>query len=176
MPTPGQAASNVSSVSFDDLLAANREYAKDFPHPGFDGIAQKGVLMITCMDSRIDPLDVIGLGHGDAKILRSPGGMVSDTMLKGAVMSVHLLNVDRILVVPHTKCAMASSTEKDLHQIIAERSGLDTSWLTFGASPDQIERLHADVAKLRSHPLIKDRAEVGGFMYDVETGLLDQLA
>ena len=163
-------------MSFDDLLAANREYATEFPHHGFDGIARKGVLMITCMDSRIDPLDVIGLGHGDAKILRSPGGTVSDTMLKGAVMSVHLLNVDRILVVPHTKCAMASSSEQDIHQLIAERSGMDVSWLTFGASSDQIERLKSDVAKIRSHPLVKDRAEVGGFLYDVDTGLLDQLA
>jgi carbonic anhydrase len=162
-------------VTFDDLLEANRQYADHFPHPGFDGIAHRGVLMVTCMDSRIDPLDVIGLGHGDAKILRSPGGQVSDTMLKGAIMSVHLLNVDRILIMPHTKCAMASSTEKDIHQVLSERVGMDTSWVTFGASHDQIERLHADVAKVRSHPLIAGRAEVGGFMYDVETGLLEQL-
>lgn len=167
--------SKITKVSFDDLLEANRQYAEHFPHAGFDGIARRGVLMITCMDSRIDPLDVIGLGHGDAKILRSPGARVSDTMLKGAVLSVHLLNVERILVVPHTKCAMASSTEKDLHAIIDERSGMDTSWLTFGASPDQIDRLHADVRKITSHPLVKDRAEVGGFMYDVDTGLMEQL-
>lgn len=162
-------------MSFDDLLEANRKYAEHFPHAGFDGIARKGVLMITCMDSRIDPLDLVGLGHGDAKILRSPGGQVSDTMLKGAIMSVHLLGVTRILVVPHTKCAMASSTEKDIHQLLTERTGADTSWVTFGASPHQIERLNADVSKIRSHPLIKDRAEVGGFMYDVDSGLLEQL-
>lgn len=162
-------------MSFDDLLDANRHYAESFPHGGFDGIARRGVLMVTCMDSRIDPLDIVGLGHGDAKILRSPGGQVSETMLKGAVLSVHLLGVDRIMIVPHTKCAMASGTDEDIREVIAERSGMDTSWVTFGASPDQIQRLHSDVAKVRNHPLIKDKAEVGGFMYDVDSGLLQQL-
>lgn len=162
-------------MSFDDLLQANRKYAEDFPHGGFDGIARKGVLMITCMDSRIDPLDVIGLGHGDAKILRSPGGQVSDTMLKGAILGVHLLGVDRILIMPHTKCAMASGTDSNIREVIAERSGLDTTWVHFGATTDQITRLHEDVSKVRNHPLLKERVEVGGFMYDVDTGLLDQV-
>lgn len=162
-------------MSFDDLLEANKKYAADFPHAGFDGIARKGVLMITCMDSRIDPLDVVGLGHGDAKILRSPGGMVSDTMLKGAILGVHLLGVERIILMPHTKCAMASGTDQNIRDVIAERSGLDTTWVHFGATTDQITQLHQDVAKLRNHPLLKDRVEVGGFMYDVDTGLLEQI-
>lgn len=162
-------------MSFDDLLAANLEYATDFPHQGFDGIARKGVLMITCMDSRIDPLDMIGLGHGDAKIMRTPGGTVSSTTLTGCVLSVHLLNVDRIMIVPHTKCAMASATDEDIRQVISDRDGLDTSWVNFGTSPDQLQRLDRDVKMVSSHPLIKDRAEVGGFLYDVDTGKLEQL-
>lgn len=162
-------------MSFDDLLAANRTYAADFPHAGFDGLAAKGVLMITCMDSRIDPLEVIGLKHGDAKILRSPGGMVSDTMLKGAILGVHTLNVDRIMVMAHTKCAMASGSDQDIRAVIKERSGLDTTWVHFGATQDQITRLHEDVSKLTNHPLLKDRVEVGGFMYDVDTGLIKQI-
>lgn len=162
-------------MSFDDLLAANRDYAKDFPHAGFDGIARKGVLMITCMDSRIDPLDMVGLGHGDAKIMRTPGGAVSSTTLTGCVLSVHLLNVDRIMVVPHTKCAMASGTDDDIRQVISERNGLDTSWVNFGASKDQLQRLRRDCEMIAGHPLIKDRAEVGGFMYDVDSGTLEQL-
>lgn len=162
-------------MSFDDLLESNRRYAESFPHAGFDGRARAGVLMLTCMDSRIDPLDVIGLSHGDAKILRSPGGILSETMLQGCILGVHLLGVERILVMPHTKCAMASGTDADIHELITARSGLDTTWVSFGASPDQLTRLNSDVATLRNHPLLKDRAEVGGFMYDVDTGLLEQL-
>lgn len=162
-------------MSFDDLLAANRTYVSEFPHHGFDGIARRGVLMVTCMDSRIDPLDMIGLGHGDAKILRTPGGVIDAGALTGCILGVNLLQVDRILLVPHTKCAMASGTDDDLRHIIEERHGLDTTWLDFGASPDQLQRLRKDFDKVSKHPLIKGRAEVGGFMYDVDTGALEQL-
>lgn len=162
-------------MSFEDLCEANRHYAERFPHKDFDGMARRGVLIITCMDSRIVPLDVVGLGHGDAKILRSPGGQVSESILRGAILGVHLLGVTRILVMPHTKCAMASGTDSDLQELIAQRSGMDSTWISFGSTPDQLTRLAEDVAKLRNHPLLKDRVEVGGFIYDVDTGLLDQV-
>ncbi|MDO5092968.1 MAG: carbonic anhydrase [Propionibacteriaceae bacterium] len=162
-------------MSFDDLLAANRDYAAAFTRQGVSGIAQAGVAIVTCMDSRIDPLPMVGLGPGDAKILRSPGGWVAPWTMTGLVLAVQLLQVTRILLIPHTRCAMAG-TDESLHQSIAERSGLDATWLSFGANPDQLSRLKQDVAAVRSHPLLKDHAEVGGFMYDVDTGLLEQLA
>lgn len=163
-------------MSFNDLLEANREYATDFAHGGFDGIARAGVAILTCMDSRIEPLEMVGLHIGDVKILRSPGGRVSTSMMTGLVLSVQLLQVDRIMIIPHTKCAMANGSDEDIRQVISERSGLDTTWLDFGTTQDQVQRLHHDVRAARNHPLIKDRAEVGGFMYDVDTGLLEQLA
>ncbi len=161
-------------MSFDDLLQANQRYAENFPHSGFDGIAREGVLILTCMDSRIDPRLMIGMEHGDVKILRSPGGRVSTSMLTGAVLSVQLLNVDRIMIVPHTKCAMAGS-EDDIRKTIEQRSGANTSWITFGASSDQMDRLRRDVDMVNSHPLVNGVAEVGGFLYDVDTGVLDQI-
>ncbi len=163
-------------MSFTDLLDANRDYAKDFEHGGFDGIARSGVAILTCMDSRIEPLSMVGLHIGEAKILRSPGGRVSTSMMTGLALSVQLLNVDRIMIVPHTKCAMANGSDEDIRATISERSGMDTTWLDFGTTQDQVQRLHHDVRAIRNHPLIKDRAEVGGFMYDVDTGVLDQLA
>lgn len=162
-------------MSFNDLLEANQGYAKDFEHGGFDGIARAGVAILTCMDSRIEPLEMVGLHIGDVKILRSPGGRVSTSMMTGLVLSVQLLQVDRIMIIPHTKCAMASGSDEDIRATISERSGMDTTWLDFGTTQDQVQRLHHDVRAVRNHPLIKDRAEVGGFMYDVDTGLLDQL-
>ena len=66
------------SSAFDDLLAANREYAATFDMAGFDGIAHAGIAIITCMDSRLDPLDMVGLKPGDAKIFRNPGGRVTE--------------------------------------------------------------------------------------------------
>ena len=160
---------------FDDLLTANRDFAEHFELGGFDGVARAGVAMVTCMDSRIDPLRMIGLGPGDAKIFRNPGGRVTPQALEALVLGVHLLNVRRVLVVPHTRCAMASATEEELRERIGESSGLDASWQRFGVVADQRDALRRDVAAVRSHPLIGDRAEVGGFLYDVDSGLLEQL-
>jgi carbonic anhydrase len=161
-------------VSFDDLLAANREFAADFDLSGFDGIAHAGVAIVTCMDSRIDPLGMLGLKPGDAKIFRNPGGRVTPQALEALVLGVHLLNVERILVVPHTRCAMASSTLEQVRERVGASAGQDVSWQQFSMVADQEAALLDDVHKVRAHPLIPDTVEVGGFIYDVDTGLLDQ--
>ena len=159
-------------ADFEDLLAANEQFAGTFALSGFDGIAHAGIAMVTCMDSRIDPLAMIGLGPGDAKILRNPGGRVTDQVLVALVLGVTLLNVQRILIVEHTRCAMATSTEAELHERISASTGTDASWLTLGVITDQKSTVRADVQKVRSHPLISGDVAIGGFLYDVETGLL----
>ncbi len=158
---------------FDDLLAANRDFAENFALSGFDGVAHAGVAMVTCMDSRIDPLGMIGLSPGDAKILRNPGGRVTDQALVALVLGVNLLKVDRILVVEHTRCAMASSSEDELRARVGEEAGVDASWMSLGVIEDQRSTVRADVLKVVAHPLIGDHVTVGGFLYDVDTGLLE---
>ena len=160
--------------AFDDLLGANRTYAESFDLGGFDGVAHAGIAIVTCMDSRIDPLRMVGLQPGDAKIFRNPGGRVTSAALEALVLGVHLLNVQRILVVPHTRCAMASSTLEELRERVGESAGQDASWQTFGVVADQVAALEDDVRRVRSHPLIPDTVAVGGFVYDVDTGLLTQ--
>ena len=162
-------------MAFDDLLEANRTFADAFSLKGFDGIAKAGVAVVTCMDSRIDPLGMLGLKPGDAKIFRNPGGRVNEPALEALVLAVHLLNVNRIVVIPHTRCAMAAQTEDELHAKINELTGTDSTWQRFHVVDDQRKALRTDLMKVRSHPLIGERAEVGGFIYDVDTGLLDPL-
>ncbi len=159
---------------FDDLLAANASYAEHFEGGHFDGIAHAGVAIVTCMDSRIDPLRMVGLQNGDAKIFRNPGGRVTPQALEALVLGVHLLNVDRILVVPHTRCAMSASTQRELRERVGRSAGQDVTWQQFSVVDDQIAALVEDVAKVRSHPLIPDTVAVGGFLYDVDTGLLER--
>jgi carbonic anhydrase len=159
-------------TDFDDLLAANRAYAGTFEYSGFDGIAKAGVAIVTCMDSRIDPLGIIGLSPGDAKILRNPGGRVTDQALVALVLGVTLLKVDRVLIVEHTRCAMASSTEDELRRRVGSEAGTDASWMSLGVIDDQVAAVRDDVAKVKAHPLIGDHVAVGGFIYDVDTGLL----
>jgi carbonic anhydrase len=160
---------------FDDLLEANREFAATFALAGFDGVAHQGVALVTCMDSRIDPLGMLGLSPGDAKIFRNPGGRVSDAALEALVLGVHLLGVNRILVVPHTRCAVASNTEAELRALVSEASGQDAAWTAWHVVEDQEAALRDDVARVKAHPLIPDTVAVGGFMYDVDTGLLHRL-
>ena len=117
---------------------------------------------------------MLGLRHGDAKIFRNPGGRVTPQALEALVLGVHLLGVDRILVVPHTRCAMATSTEEELHRRISESAGMDASWQPFHVVADQLEALREDVQRVRTHPLIPERVKVGGFIYDVDTGRLTQ--
>ena len=159
---------------FDDLLEANREYSETFSMGGFDGVAHAGVAIVTCMDSRIDPLRMLGLKPGDAKIFRNPGGRVTNQALEALVLGVHLLNVERILVIPHTRCAMTKFTEQELRTKIGESAEKDASWQSFGVVADQTAALFEDVQKVRSHPLIPDTVKVGGFIYDVDTGRVDQ--
>jgi carbonic anhydrase len=159
---------------FDDLLSANADWAADFTMSGFDGVAHAGVAIVTCMDSRIDPLRMVGLKPGDAKIFRNPGGRVTPQAMEALVLGAHLLNVHRILVIPHTRCAMASNSEDELRARIAASSGQDASWLPLSVVTDQVRALGEDVAKVRSHPLVPDTVKVGGFIYDVDSGLLEQ--
>ena len=162
-------------TDFDDLLAANRAYAENFEYSGFDGIAKAGVAVVTCMDSRIDPLGMIGLSPGDAKILRNPGGRVTDQVLVALVLGVTLLKVDRVLIIEHTRCAMASSTEDELRRRVGSEAGTDASWMSLGVIDDQTAAVRDDVAKVKAHPLIGDHVAVGGFIYDVDTGLLEPI-
>jgi carbonic anhydrase len=159
---------------FDDLLSANADYAADFGLQGFDGVARAGVAIVTCMDSRIDPLRMLGLEPGDAKIFRNPGGRITPQALEAIVLGVHLLNVHRVLIIPHTRCAVASNTEAELRRRVSESAGVDASWQPFHVVDDQVRALTEDVAKVRSHPLVPAAVKVGGFIYDVDSGRIDQ--
>ncbi|MFX4270897.1 beta-class carbonic anhydrase [Propionibacteriaceae bacterium Y1685] len=161
-----------NTSDFDDLLDANRVYAQRFSDgEHFDGLAHAGLGLLTCMDSRIEPLGMVGLGLGDAKILRTPGGRLTAEALNGLILGVSLLGVTRIMVVPHTRCAMAGGDET-IRATALERTGTDLGGLSIGAFTDQLAGARYDVARLRNEPLINSRAVVGGFLYDVDTGLL----
>ena len=161
-------------LHFDDLLANNREFAAHFDQEGFDGVAHAGVLMVTCMDSRIVPLEMIGLTFGDAKIIRTPGGRVTESALAGCVAGVHLLQVNRIMVIPHSRCAMAAADDDVIIEKIRRPAAPTRRGLGSAASSDQRRRSSATSTKLRHHPLVGDRAAIGGFYYDVDTGLLER--
>jgi carbonic anhydrase len=155
---------------FDDLLAANSEYQKSFKYSELTGRAQKGLAIVTCMDSRINPLSVVGMRSGDAKILRNAGARVTEDVLRTLVLATYLLGVDRILIMPHTDCRMASAEEAEIHATIKEQYGVDTRSLEFRTVADQIRALAIDVQRVRSYPLIRQGVSVAGAVYNVADG------
>ncbi len=124
------------------------------------------------MDSRIDPLQVVGMGPGDVKILRNAGARVTEDVLRTLVLATYLLEVERVLVMPHTKCKMASGTEEEIHTLIEADYGVDTRSMEFRTTLDQDRALATDLRRIRSFPLLPPHVVVGGAMYDVDTGRL----
>ena len=155
---------------FDDLLAANSEYQKSFKYSELTGQAKQGLAIVTCMDSRINPLSVVGMRSGDAKILRNAGARVTEDVLRTLVLATYLLGVDRILIMPHTDCRMASAEEAEIHATIKEQYGVDTRSLEFRTVADQIRALAIDVQRVRSYPLIRQGVSVAGAVYNVADG------
>jgi carbonic anhydrase len=159
--------------AFDDILAGNEEFAARFEGRGLPHIAARGLAVVTCMDSRIEPLHALGMRAGDAKILRNAGARVTDDVLRTLVLAVYALGVNRVLVMPHTQCRMASATEPEIHELIAARGGLDSRSLDFLTTDDQYAALRHDLVKLRAWPYLPEDVAIGGAIYDVATGLLE---
>jgi carbonic anhydrase len=154
---------------FGDVLAENARYAGGFEHAGLEPQARRGLCVLTCMDSRIEPLAMFGLRPGDAKILRNAGGRVTDDVVATLLVSTYLLGVERLMVVAHTNCRMSAPGDETLREAIRAAGGPDTSDVAFGAAPDREATVRADVERVRRDERL-GRLLVGGFVYDVDTG------
>jgi carbonic anhydrase len=158
---------------FKDVINANEVFANHFNHSGLTGTAQKGLAIVTCMDSRISPLAAVGMQAGDAKILRNAGARVTDDVLRTLVLASYLLGVNRVLVMPHTDCRMANADEATIHSTIEEQYGVNTRSLEFRTVSDQRAALAIDVTRIRSYPLLQKGVSVAGAIYNVSTGRLE---
>jgi carbonic anhydrase len=161
--------------AFTDVLDANQVYASAFTSPGMTGKAARGLAIVTCMDSRIDPLAVVGMKPGDVKILRNAGARVTDDVLRTLVLATYLLDVRRVLVMPHTRCRMAGSTEEEIHAGILDQYGVETHSVEFRTVTDQTEALSYDLRRIRTYPLLPRELVVAGAIYDVDSGRLQPI-
>jgi carbonic anhydrase len=169
-------------VMFDDLLDANRRYASGFGLAGIAARAAKGFGLVTCMDSRIEPLAMLGLGPGDAKILRNAGGRVTPDVLRSLVLATRFLEVREIAVMQHTRCALAHRSEGDIRTDLATQGAelaipggeVGEPW-DFLAMPEPDSALRADVEAVRACDLLAPGVRVEGWRYDVDTGEITRL-
>jgi carbonic anhydrase len=157
---------------FSDVLDGNRAYAARYSPALLGGRAAQGLAIVTCMDSRIEPLALVGMKQGDVKILRNAGARVTDDVLRTLVLATYLLGVDRVLVMPHTDCKMASATEDQIHDAIRDEYGVETASVEFRTVDDQEAALAYDVRRIRAYPLLPRDLVVAGAIYDVATGTL----
>ncbi len=156
----------------EDLFAANERYAQHHHTSGQSGRAARGIAVVTCMDSRIEPLAMLGLVPGDAKILRNAGAQVTPDVLRSLVLAVNLLDVRRILLIQHTDCRMTSASDAELQALLGARHGVDASGWEFLTIADQEASLARDAAVIDACDLIDDDVEVVTCIYDVHTGRL----
>lgn len=160
---------------FEDVLAANASFVRGFGDADLAGSAREGLAIVTCIDTRIDPLAIVGMHAGDAMVVRNAGARVTDDVLRTLVIATTLLGVNRVLVMPHTRCRMAQSDEADIHSTIAQQFGLDTRSMEFRTVNDQLEALRTDVTRVRALPYLPDGVVVGAALYHVESGELETI-
>jgi carbonic anhydrase len=127
------------------------------------------------MDSRIDPLRIVGMSAGDVKILRNAGARITDDVLRTLILATYLLNVKRVLVMPHTDCRMASGSEEQIHKAIFEASGVDTKSIQIKTVTDQISALKDDVKSIKRYSMLPKDLEVVGAIFDVRSGSLKEV-
>jgi carbonic anhydrase len=160
---------------FDDLLAANRQYAAGFTLGGLPARAAAGFGLVACMDTRIEPLAMLGLQPGDAKILRNAGGRVTPDVLRSLALAATYLGVTRIAVMHHTGCALAGRTADDLRSGLSAAQAAGAQGWDFLAMPDPDGALAADVHAVRTCAALPSGVVVEGWRYDVDTGLVDRV-
>jgi carbonic anhydrase len=161
------------SVS-DELLEANAEYARSFNLGDLPIPPAKKLAIVTCMDARIDTGKAFGLKEGDAHIIRNAGGRARDA-LRSLVISERLLGTREIAVIHHTDCGMVRFTNRDLHDKVKQDLGADASDIDFLPFTDTEESVREDVAYLLSSPLIPGDVVIRGFVYDVQSGRLNEV-
>ena len=158
------------STLVERLTAQNKNYSDSYSSTGIPGQAGTGLLLLTCMDSRIVPHEIFGLELGDMKVIRNAGGQLNPEVEKDVILASHLLNCHTIVIMPHTKCAMASMPLQEVQQRLTDLSNLDFSNFNPRMIHDAETKLESDVLSLQNNPMLKEGVQVFGAVYDVDTG------
>ena len=149
------------------LLAANEAYAAARANLT-DPRPSRHLAVITCMDARIDVFAALGLHLGESHVIRNAGGRVTDDVLRSRALSTHVLGVDTVVIMQHTKCGLAGVTDEELR----ERTGAD---IRFFSIDHHSTALREDIEILASTAYLEPVKVVAGFLYNVESGRIDDV-
>lgn len=157
-------------TEFDSFLAGNEQYQETFTQGTLPMPPGRKVAILTCMDVRLHPEKFLGLGLGDAHVIRNAGGRASDDAIRSLVISQRLLGTQEIVIIHHTDCGMQTFSNEDLRAKIQADLGVDVQQQDFLPFADVETSVRDDVKRLRDSPLIPRDIPITGAVYDVTSG------
>jgi len=161
--------------SADDLLANNAGYVEHFADHGLALRPRRRLAIVACMDSRMDIFQMLGLAHGDAHIIRNAGGVVTDDVIRSLVLSQRLLGTEEIILIHHTDCGMQKTTEDELKAAVEADTGIRPAW-SVESFTDPFQNVRQSMSRLHRSPFVQTKNYIRGFVYEVETGRLVEVA
>ncbi|MEN9507329.1 MAG: hypothetical protein RI958_3255 [Actinomycetota bacterium] len=159
------------SPSIDELRTNNERYAAEFHDSGLALRPKRQLAIVACMDSRMNVFQILGLGYGDAHIIRNAGGVVTDDVIRSLVMSQRFLGTREIVLVHHTNCGLQRVNEDQFKHEIEAETGL-RPWWALESFTDPFANVRQSIRRLHLSPFIMHKEHISGFVYDVDTGLL----
>jgi carbonic anhydrase len=161
----------------DELLKANEQFVKNFNLGDLAVRPRRHLAVLACMDSRILFERCLGLKPGDAHMIRNAGGIATDDALRSLIVSHHLLDTQEFIIINHTDCGLLRVQEYELRSRLAEKTGIVASEPAHFYAFDDLEaNVREQIRRVKSHPWIPRHIPVRGFIYDVKTGALTEVA
>jgi carbonic anhydrase len=157
---------------FEEMLAHNARYAETFALGHLQTPPVRKLVILTCMDSRMDLEQLLGLQVGDAHMIRNAGGLATDDAIRSLLLSTHLLGTRAIAVIQHTECGLLSITDEQMRFRLSSEMGRDASHLEFHSFTDLDRNVAVEVKRIREHPFLPKDIEVHGYIYEVKKGIL----
>jgi carbonic anhydrase len=158
----------------DELVENNREFSSRVPDQDLDVKPSRQLTIVTCMDSRIDVYQALGLKDGEAHILRNAGGVITDDVIRSLAISQRRLETRAIMLIHHTNCGMQTITDDGFRQELQEATGMAPPF-AIESFTDVEADVRQSIARLQSSPFIPHRDRIRGFVYDVDTGRLHEV-
>lgn len=161
----------------DEVVASNRQYAADFNLGNLAMPPARKLAIVACMDARMSVEDMLGLKTGDAHIIRNAGGIVTEDAVRSLIISHYLLGTQEFIIINHTDCGMLTFKDEDLRsklQSVTETAAVVPA--AFHAFDDLEQNVREQIQKVKAHPWIPENISVRGFVYDVQTGRLNEVA
>jgi len=159
----------------DEVLERNRVYAEGFTEGGTQLATKLPLVVLTCIDARVQPSRFLGLGVGDAHVIRNAGARVTDDALRSIIISTQLLGTRECMVIHHTDCGMLTFTNDEVRAKLKAETGASADDIDFMPFTDIEASARNDIRTLRANPLLPTDLEVSAWLYDVATGRLDEV-